>query len=187
MEIETLDMRKISESDARAAATLVCAIWPKPDRTAESMAANMIEQWKAYDGPEAQFPRAFMIREAGRAIAHATAVPRTIGTSAGDITILALARVCTDPAVRGRRLGLAMARAAFELVDNGAFPYSLFQTTEPIKPFYERLGAVAIDNRCINSTAEDPAAPAFWSPVIMRYPAKPGWPAGDIDVRGPGW
>jgi hypothetical protein len=187
MEIETLDLRKISEPEVRAAATLVCAIWPKPGRTVESMTADMLARCKAYDGPESQFPRSFMIREAGSAIAHATVEPRTIGTNAGDITVLALARVCTDPAMRGKNLGLAMVRAAFELVDNGTFSFSLFQTTEPIKPFYDRLGAVAIDNRCINSTAEDPTAPAFWSPVIMRYSAKPGWPSGDIDLRGPGW
>lgn len=151
------------------------------------MARDMLARWKTYDGPESQFPRSFMIREAGSVIAHATVEPRTIGTKTGDITVLALARVCTGLEVRGRRLGLAMVRAAFELVDNGTFAFSLFQTTEPIKPFYDRLGAVAIENLCVNSTAENPTAPAFWSPVIMRYSAKPGWPSGDIDLRGPGW
>ena len=80
-----------------------------------------------------------------------------------------------------------MAKAAFDLVDNGTYPFSLFQTTENVKSFYEQLGAVRIHNRFINSTAEDPVANPFWSPVIMRYPAKPGWPDGEIDLKGPGW
>jgi hypothetical protein len=187
MQIETIDLRTVSEADAQAAAALVCSIWPKPGRTVESLATEMLAQWKVYSGPESQHPRSFFIREGGRLIAHATAVPRTIGTTAGDMTILALARVCTDPAARGRHLGEAVARAALALVDNGTFPFALFQTNERVKPFYERLGAVQVPNRFINSTAADPAASAFWDPVIMRYPATAGWPAEEIDLRGRGW
>jgi hypothetical protein len=80
-----------------------------------------------------------------------------------------------------------MAQAAFNLVDDGTFPFSLFQTTVDVKAFYERLGAMEIHNRFINSAAEDPTASPWWSPVVMRYPAKPGWPEGQIDLRGPGW
>jgi hypothetical protein len=187
MNVETRDLRTISDADARATMELVCAIWPKPGRTVDSMTAELLERWKQYDGLEAQHPRSFFIREGGRIISHASAVPRTIGTNAGEITVLALARVCTVPAARGRHLGQAMARAAFDLVDNGTFPFSLFQTTEDVRPFYERLGAIKIHNKFINSTADDPAASPWWSPVIMRYPAKPGWPEGEIDLRGPGW
>jgi predicted GNAT family N-acyltransferase len=187
MDIETIDLRTISEPDARAIAKLVCAIWPKPGRTVDGLTADLLGRWKAYDGIEAQHPRSFFIREGGRMIAHASAVPRTIGTSRGDMTILALARVCTDPAARGRNLGQTVARAAFQLVDNGTFPFALFQTNEPVKPFYDRLGCVTVSNRFINSTATDPSSSAFWDSVIMRYPNKPGWPDGDIDLRGPGW
>ncbi|MCI0334588.1 MAG: GNAT family N-acetyltransferase [Planctomycetes bacterium] len=187
MHIETIDLRTISEADARAAAELLCAIWPKPGRTVESLTADQLQRSKAYGGPEAQHPRSFFIREAGRVIAHASALPRTLGTNAGDLTVLALARVCTDPAVRGRHLGQAMVRAAFELVDSGTFPFALFQTKETVRPFYERLGAIAVDNPFVDSTADNPKAWPFWDAAIMRYPAKPGWPAGEIDLRGPGW
>jgi hypothetical protein len=187
MNIETRDQRTISETDARATMELVCAIWPKPGRTVDSMTAELLERWKKYDGLEAQHPRSFFIRKAGRVIAHASGVPRTIGTSAGDISVLALARVCTDPTVRGRHLGQAMARAAFDLVDNGTFQFSLFQTTDNVKSFYEGLGAVEIHNQFVDSTSDDPMASPWWSPVIMRYSAKPGWPEGEIDLRGPGW
>jgi GNAT superfamily N-acetyltransferase len=187
MHVETLDRRNLSEADARAIAELVVSIWPKPGRTVETMAADMRAQWQKYSGPERQHPRSFVVREDGRVIAHASFDPRTIGTSAGDLTVLALARVCTDPAARGRKLGQAVVRAAFDLVDDGSFRFALFQTTDDVQAFYERLGAVRIHNRFINSLGSDATASPWWSPVIMRYPSSPGWPDGQIDLRGPGY
>jgi len=185
--IEIIDHRTISEPDARAIAELVVSIWPKPGRTIEAFTADILTQWKDYDGPEAQHPRSFLIREGGQVIAHSSAYPRTIGTNEGDFTVLALARVCTDPKVRGRKLGDAVVRASFELVDRGEFPFALFQTTTDVRSFYERLGAVAIDNTFINSLAHDPKVNPFWAEVFMRYPATGNWPKGEIDLRGPGW
>jgi predicted GNAT family N-acyltransferase len=185
--IETIDRRRISERDARAIAKLVVSIWPKPDRTVDSFTANLLTQWKDYKGSEEQHPRSFMIREAGRLIAHASIDPRTISTANGNMTILALARVCTDPSARGRKLGDAVVRKSFELADDGSFPFALFQTTPDVKPFYERLGATVVHNKFINSLAKDPGADPFWAEVRMRYPATGNWPTGEIDVRGPGW
>jgi hypothetical protein len=187
MQVETLDRRNLSEADAWAIAELVVSIWPKPGRTVETMAADMRDQWRAYRGPERQHPRSFLVREAGRVIAHASFDPRTIGTTVGDMNVLALARVCTNPAIRGRRLGQAVVKAAFELVDDGSFPFALFQTTDDVQAFYDKLGAMRISNRFVNSLAEDPTADPFWSPVRMRYPAGPRWPEGEIDLRGPGY
>src|SRR5437899_6098129 len=127
--IETIDRRTISIVDARAIAELIVSIWPKPDRTVDTFAADILAQWKDYHGPEDEYPRSFLIREGGRVVAHSSAYPRTIGTSKGDITILALARVCTNPSVRGRKLGDAVVRKTFELVDHGPFPFALFQTS----------------------------------------------------------
>ena len=187
MEIETVDRRTIREPDARAIAELLVAIWPKLGRTVESFTADILAQWKDYRGPEAEHPRSFLIRERGRVIAHSSGYPRTIGTLQGDMNVLALARVCTDPTVRGKKLGEAVVRAAFELVDDGTFPFSLFQTSHEVRPFYERFGAVAIDNRFVNSLGADPAANPFWAEVPMRYRGGPGWPSGEIDLRGAGW
>src|SRR5712671_6803995 len=97
--IETIDRRTISEPDARAIAELIVSIWPKPGRTVETFTADILTQWKDYDGPQAQHPRSFLIREGGQIVAHSSVYPRTIGTNKGDITVLALARVCTDPKV----------------------------------------------------------------------------------------
>jgi len=187
MQTETLDRRQLSEADARAIAQLIVSIWPKPGRTVDTMASDMLSRWLDYRGPERQHPRSFVVREGGRVIAHASFDPRTIGTTQGDMTVLALARVCTDPAARGRKLGQAVVRRTFDLVDDGSFPFSLFQTTDDVQSFYDNLGAVRIHNRFVNSLAEDPSANPWWSPVIMRYPSGPGWPEGEIDLRGPGY
>jgi hypothetical protein len=187
MQVETLDRRRLGERDARAIAELVASIWPKPGRTVEVLTSEMITQWRSYSGPEEQHPRSFVVREGERVIAHASFDPRTIVSGDSGITILALARVCSDPAMRGRKLGQAVVKEAFKLVDQRAFPFSLFQTTSDVQPFYERLGAVRIHNRFVNSMATDPKADPWWNPVIMRYPDGPGWPTGEIDLRGPGW
>jgi predicted N-acetyltransferase YhbS len=185
--IEIIDRRTIGEADARAIAELIVSIWPKLDRTVDTFTAEILKQWKDYRGPENKHPRSFLIREGGRVVAHASIYPRTIATSKGEITVLALARVCTDPVVRGRKLGDAIVRASFALIDQNQFPFALFQTTKEVRPFYERLGAIAVDNTFINSLAADPKANPFWAEVPMRYPATGDWPTGEIDVRGPGW
>jgi predicted N-acetyltransferase YhbS len=185
--IEVIDRRTINEADARAIAKLIVSIWPKIGRTVETFTAEVLTQWRDYRGPEDEHPRSFLIREAGRVVAHSSAYPRTIGTANGDMTVLALARVCTDPVVRGQKLGEAVVRATFGLVDHGPFPFALFQTTTEVRPFYERLGAIAIDNTFVNSLSEDQKADPFWAEIRMRYPATGDWPTGEIDLRGPGW
>jgi predicted N-acetyltransferase YhbS len=187
MHIETIDHRTINEADSRAIAELLISIWPKAGRTVDTRTAEILTQWKNYQGPPEQHPRSFLVREAGRVIAHAQADPRTVRTTAGDLTVLALCRVCTDPVVRGRKLGQAVVESTFQLVDDGVYRFALFQTRNEVRPFYEKLGAVTADNRLYNSQAADPTATPFWDPVIMRYPATGAWPAGDIDTNGPGW
>jgi predicted N-acetyltransferase YhbS len=187
MNVETLDSRTLTEPEARAIAELLCVVWPKPDRTVDTRTAQLLGEWRDQSGPEEQHPRSFVIREHGRVIAHSGVFPRTIGTTDGEITILALARVCTDPALRGRHLGEAVVRESFQLVDDGTFPWSVYQTSHKVRPFYERFGACQVPNRIVNSQAEDPTANPFWDEIVMRYPDRPGWPEGEIDLRGPGY
>jgi predicted N-acetyltransferase YhbS len=185
--VETLDRRKMSGSDARAIAELLVTVWPRAEKTVATRTADLLNFWRDYRGPEDEFPRAFVIRENGRVIAHAAALPRTIGTSEGDITIMGLAQVCSDPALRGQGLGDRVVRAAFDTVDHGPFMHSLFQTSFKVRPFYEKLGACFVTNRIVNSLGEDPTKNPFWDEVVMRYPAPKPWPTGDIDLRGPGY
>ena len=44
---------------------------------------------------------------------------------------------------RGKGIGVALARSAFERVRSSEFPVSLFQTTIPV--FYRKLGATVVE------------------------------------------
>ena len=187
MQIATLDAREMTDDEALAIGKLLAATWQNPEKPASVRAKKLLEIGANYHGPDKQGPRSFVVREHGQVIAHAAILPRTIGTDAGSMTIAGLASVCTDPAQRGRGLGEVIAKAAFEPVDTGLFPFSLFQTSEKVRPFYERLGAVVVENKIVNSLAEDPTAFPFWDSVIMRYPGNKDWPKGEIDLRGPGY
>jgi predicted N-acetyltransferase YhbS len=140
-----------------------------------------------YADARERWPRSLVIVEEGRVVAHAALLPRTVGTDHRDLYIGGLARVCTDAAMRGRGLGEQVVRAAFGLVDAGEFDYAVFQTNRSVQGFYEKLGAVLVDNRIINSLAAEPTASPFWDEIVMRYPGDDRWPSGTIDLRGPGY
>ncbi len=185
--IETLDARTLTQADARAIGELLAMVWPNPKKPAEVRAQQMLEMGQGYQGTDAQAPRSFVIRKAGKVIAHSAIIPRTIGTTAGKITIAGLTRVCLEPQQRGHGLGELITKAALEVVDSGAFPFSLFQTTPEVRPFYERLGACVIENTIVNSLGDDLHASPFWDDVVMRYPSRGDWPEGEYDLRGPGY
>jgi predicted N-acetyltransferase YhbS len=185
MQVETLDRRTITATEARSIAELLNKVFTK--RSIETRVARLINDWPKYRGPEATYPRSFVIREDDRIVAHAAALPRTIGTSEGELTVLGLVHVCSDPDARGQKLGQAVVRAAFDLVDHGPYTHALFQTSNKVRTFYEKLGAGVVTNPIINSQADDPTANPFWDEVVMRYPAVKHWPEGEIDLRGPAW
>jgi GNAT superfamily N-acetyltransferase len=91
----------------------------------------------------------------------------------------------THPDCRGRGLGHAVVRAAFEYVDDGTFPVSFFQTGVP--EFYRKLSCREVRNHAVNSLADDPGGCPWWEKHIMIYPADVPWPDGEIDLLGPAW
>jgi predicted N-acetyltransferase YhbS len=184
--VEILDARTLSDADARAIAELLVKVWPKPGKTVEFRQQQMLDMGRGYHGSDAQAPRSALIRENGRVIAHAALIPRTIGTTAGELTIAGLARVCTDPDCRGQGLGELVVRAIFDVVDDGSFSFAFFQTNSRIQPFYEKLGACLATNPVINSYSQDLHDP-FWDEIKMRYPNGSNWPERQIDLRGPGY
>ena len=187
MQVETLDARTLSQDDARAIAELLVRVWPTSQKNVDVRLQQMLDMGHDYRGTDEQAPRSFLLREDGRVLAHSAIIPRTIGTSQGELTIAGLARVCTGPDQRGRGLGALIVQPVFDLVDQGVFAFSLFQTAPEVKPFYEKLGCAVIDNPVVNSLADDMHDSPFWDRVVMRYPNGPGWPAGEIDLRGPGY
>jgi len=187
MEVETLDLRTISDADALEIAELLVQVWPKSVKTVAIRQRQLMELGQKHDRHAEPAPLSFMIRESGLLIAHSAVLPRSIGTSAGDLEIAGLTRVCTAPQQRGRGLGQLIVRPVFDLVDSGVYQFSLFQTAQEVRPFYEKLGARVVENAIVNSLDTDHQESPFWDKVIMRYPGGGSWPEGEIDLRGPGY
>jgi predicted N-acetyltransferase YhbS len=187
MPVEIWDARSFTPAQAKAIGELIHQVWPKPTMTAEDRAAQQMALGREYYEPGASAPRAVVVVESDRVVAHAALLPRMIGTERGDMNVGGLARVCSDPSMRGHGLGELVVRAAFDLIDAGHFEFALFQTNRRVQPFYERFGAVPTFNAIVNSKADDPAANPFWDEVVMRYPGGGNWPTGTIDLRGPGY
>ena len=140
MQVQSFDARDLTPDEALAIAELIVKVWPKPEKDAHFRQQQLLAMGRDFHGPDSQAPRSFVIHADGAVIAHAAVIPRTIGTSRGALTIAGLCRVCSDPAYRGQGLGEKVVRAAFQPVDEGIFPFSLFQTTPPVAKFYERFG-----------------------------------------------
>jgi len=192
MQIETLDLRTVSDADALEIAELLVRVWPKSVKTVAIRQRQLIELGQKYDRHAERAPLSFLLKlykgsESGQLIAHSAVLPRSIGTSAGDLEIAGLTRVCTAPEQRGRGLGEVIVRPVFDLVDSGAYEFSLFQTTQDVRPFYEKLGARVVENSIVNSLDADHQESPFWDKIIMRYPSGGSWPEGEIDLRGPGY
>lgn len=184
---ETLVISQADPDDLRATAELICRTWPKPDKDAAFRLWQLQALAAGHTGPAEHAPRVYVVREGASMIAAAVIEPRTLGTADGPLTVAGLGKVCSDPAHRGQGLGARVVAAALAPVDRGVYPFCLFQTSHQVRPFYERIGACVVENKVIDSTAQDPQACPFADEVIMRYASGPGWPAGVIDLRGPGY
>jgi len=185
--IETFDARSLTDAKARSIAELLVRVWPKKNRTVGEMMEQLFKTVRRDAGSGKQAACSLVIRQSDRTIAHALIFPRMVNSSAGKMVVQALARVCTDPEYRGHQLGIQIVRAAFALVDDGTFSFSLFQTSDEVRPFYERLGSCKVDNPFVDSTASDKTQSPFSDRVIMRYPSGGDWPVGEIDLCGPGY
>lgn len=180
----------LTESQVKAIVTLVNSIWPDKDKTISELIADWLAQirqmQKSKSGKDGNHATHFLISEGNKAIAHARIFPREIYTPDGLLKVAALASVCVDANHRGEGLGAAVVRCAFEMVDRGTFPVSLFQTGVP--GFYERLGARSVDNKFVNSGCDkDAEASPWWDKYVMIYPGEYPWPEGTIDLNGPGY
>lgn len=180
----------LTDGQIWAIARLMNEVWPSESRTL----AEIVEAWRAEIGErkggavedaQKQYAR-FVIWEGEKAIAHASTFPRQIYTPQGAITVMGLGGVCVDANRRGEGLGAAVMRPAFERVDRGLFPLSLYQTGVP--GFYEKLGAKLVYNQFINSkNSDDPQKNPWWDTHVMIYPAHYEWADGTIDLNGFGY
>ena len=162
--------------------------FPESTRTTAEREEQFAELATTHRPGAQRNPRVFIVRASKQLVASAMVFPRTIAVESNETTTLALASVCSAPAHRGKSFGRAVVQAAFKLVDDGEFPHSLFQTSEDIRPFYEKLGACKIRNRIVNSLGDPPTANPFKMPEIMCYATDPVcWGEAPIDLLGPGY
>lgn len=183
--LETLDGQGMGESQFYEMAQLHHEVFTRPGRTLEDVAARRRAVLLLESANLA--PRCYLLYDGDRIVAKAETFFRDVITSEGLMTVMALSGVALQLDLRGRGLGAAIVRVAFERLDGGQARFCLFQTTEVIRPFYERLEACVVGNSVVNRSKEVPEAPAFWQSVLMRYPAVGCWPTGPINLQGPGW
>jgi len=187
MKIERVDRYNLTDADIQALAELFVEVWPKPRKGVEFRRNQLHQLFHDYSGPESDAPVSFVIRDGAKFLAHAGAIPRRIRTHRGELKIAGLSRVCSAPSERGKGMGEMLVREVFSLVDNDSYAFCLFQTSLAVRPFYEKLGCMVINNSVINSLAESPAESPFTDELVMAYPRDKSWPEGEIDLRGPGF
>ncbi|MEM6656164.1 MAG: GNAT family N-acetyltransferase, partial [Planctomycetota bacterium] len=189
--VECVDLTRIDDDLALAIGGLLARVWPKAGKDAAYRARQLRAVGAEHTGLAVQAPRTFYVRADERIVAAATIKPRDIRIEADpepvSMTVMGLALVGSDPRQRGRGLGALVVRAAFDTITRGVAPACLFQTSHAVRPFYERLGACLVENRVVNSLADDPSTNPFWDEIVMRFPSAGDWPHGTIDLRGPGY
>lgn len=182
--IECFDVAELPQADLLEIARLQVATWPCKDVTAQMAAQRILDQSQMC--PPCGPMRAIIARDGqGRLVAMARTFGREIALGARREVIMALGAVAVCPDLRGSGLGAAVVRRALAPVDQGRYRWSLFQTSQKVAPFYEKLGAGRIGNAIVNSLA--PGTRAFWDEVAMRYPASMPWTPEPIDLLGPGY
>lgn len=170
----------LTDEQRLAIAHLLKRVWPEnvgePSEMAERLrgADSLRPDWTIY-----------MIWQGERAVASAQTFARTVSIEGEERTVLALAGVCVDPDLRGSGLGAEIVRLALAPVDDGRYELSLYQTGVP--DFYRRLGACTVGNVFVNSHAEEPEKNPWWNDHVIVYPASAKWPAGKVDLLGPGY
>ncbi len=181
--VQCMPVDQTCHEDLVAMVALAAKVWPDEIDDIQAQA----ERIAASTRTEPDW-RNWIVRDGGQIIAKAHTFARTIADEQGEMTILALAGVCSDPHRRGEGLGRSLVENALDLVDNGDYPACLFQTSLIVQPFYEKLGAIQIPNPVVNSkNTEYPEANPFWDDVVMWYPPSGRLPAGTIDLQGPGY
>ncbi len=185
-QVETYYSGQMPADLATSAGELLVRTWPRPGVTVAHRVEQLMAPGREYTGSSELAPRSVVIQRERRVVAHAMVIARTVRTEIGPLTVAGLSKVCVDADQRGQHLGERVVRAAFEPVDREIFPFALFQTTKGVSPFYLSLGAAEATNQFVNSLAADPQANPWWDEIVLRYPgARPGWPAGVVDLLGP--
>lgn len=183
------DDRALSKRELVAMVTLLNGVWPSPDRSLDELVRLFPRLRRhlriSFRGCKRASMR-HLVWEGDEIVAHALTFERRVRCDEREMPVMALSAVCVSPEHRGRGLGAAVVRSAFQRVEEGEFPVSLFQT--PIPDFYEKLGSANVSNRFVDSrNRADPEARPWKDSSVMIFPGVHPWPEGVIDLNGPGY
>ncbi len=171
----------VSDADWLAIATLYAATWEN-DATDDFAAKVEYLKKHAAETPAMQY---VLTLEDDQLLAAGNSFAREITVGDVHYTALAMAGVAVAQPLRGNGLGKQVVGELLGRVDNGEYPFAIFQTDVP--GFYKKLNCRVLDNRIVNSLADDPGARPFWSSHAICYPAATPLPGGTIDLLGPGY
>ena len=187
------------KSDMESACELWATVFSKPGRTPATVRAERRAELESDKRTWWLDERWHLVcRREGdgtpdRVVAAARTFLRPVRAGEGEERfVLGLAHVACHPDVRKQGLGKMVFEAAMRRVhDCDEVDAALFQTAVP--EFYNKLGAAVLTDRAVvNSTglgSDAKRKKGFWDPSVCLYPreAASAWPAGDIDLLGPGY
>ncbi len=180
--VRIIKRKELCLADARAVSHLTMLTWPGATDSLDQRAESLLQ--RSARAPEDEL--VFLVEHDGSAYATAMIITRQIQIENNSMQVLGLAGVCSHPDVRGKGFGRLVIEAAFKTVkESGGI--LLFQCNETVRPLYEKLGAVVVHNRFMNSHADAPNENPLWDPFAMIYPADITWPAGVVDLCGRAW
>ena len=180
MQKHHLKCKELSFEQAAEIVLMLSAIWPPKDNNLsfDAMVRGYLAKNREHD--------LILYLDGGAVAAHAITFTRTIGTSKGEMNILALAGVAVHPDYRKTGTGKLIVMDAFSCLSTYGFSLSLFQTGVP--GFYLKLGAATVGNRFVNSLDSEYADKSpWWDKEVMIYPGTAGLPEGTIDLLGPAY
>jgi len=180
LELRVTPATDLTDADWLELAEFLHTIWPNPDLSSEGRAEHREDA--ATDRPASEVIRTY---DGERLIAAGQTFGREVLVDGQRRNALALAAFAVAEDRRGEGMGKQVVLEAFKRVDSGAFEFAIFQTGVP--GFYQPMNCRVIDNKVVNSLADDPNANPFEDTHVMVYPANTLLGTGPVDMLGPGY
>lgn len=157
---------------------LIGRVWPEWAEDPSAMAQGLVNVMR--EDPTFQVLVAW---QGEHVVGQAQLFQRVIRTERGQVPVLALSCLCSDPRQRHHGIGGRLVTRTFEEVELSHYPVCLFQTDSP--GFFEEFGAREVKNPFVNRRNRHAGdLNPWWQQAVMIYPAWDHWPEGVIDING---
>ncbi|MGA2064466.1 MAG: GNAT family N-acetyltransferase [Thermoguttaceae bacterium] len=171
------EARMPPDLDERIRAAL-CACFPA-DRA-------VFHRTRAWHGSPPQYSA--VLEDAGRVIAHAGIVRRTITVGGAPLLVAGVQNVCVLPECRGQGLSDRVLQAAMDEARRRGFDCGLLFCVPALGPLYARGGWQGLGPREVVRVEEGREVPLSGENVAMFYPLRiAAFPGGPIHLCGNDW